>query len=79
MSGRLRRYAIIVLVVNIILLATLPVAETELEIRRELRAGDLLFNEETILAPFHLIDIPQPNVSGNRYGSLRHVPASRHR
>ena len=54
MSGRLRRYAIIVLVVNIILLASLPVAETELEIRRELRAGDLLFNEETILAPFHL-------------------------
>lgn len=32
----------------------MPVAETELEIRQELRAGDLLYNREIILAPFQL-------------------------
>ncbi len=42
------------LLVYLVLLASMPVAETELEIRRELRAGDLLYNDETILAPFQL-------------------------
>ena len=32
----------------------MPAAETELEIRQELRAGDLLYNNEIILAPFEI-------------------------
>jgi hypothetical protein len=50
----LKRYAIIVLMVNIILLVAIPAADAELEIRNELRAGDLLYNGETILAPFQI-------------------------
>jgi hypothetical protein len=50
----LRRYAILALQVCLALSASLPVAESELEVRSELRAGDLLFNTETILAPFQI-------------------------
>ena len=54
MSGWLRRYAIIALLAVLILIASMPAAETELEIRQELRAGDLLYNNEIILAPFEI-------------------------
>jgi hypothetical protein len=53
-SRWLRRYAILAFLVCLVLSASLPVAESELEVRSELRAGDLLFNTETILAPFQI-------------------------
>ncbi len=45
-------YAIIVLAVYLVLLASIPIAGAEIEIRRGLRSGNMLYNDEVILAPF---------------------------
>jgi hypothetical protein len=47
----LKRYAMIALVISIVLTASIPQSTAEFEFRKEIRAGDLLFNSETTIMP----------------------------
>lgn len=56
MSRGLKKYAAIVLLICIVAAASLPPATAEFEIRKEVKAGDLLFNDDiTAIAILRLI------------------------
>jgi hypothetical protein len=47
----LKRHAVLVLLLGLVLAATLPAASAEFEFRKEVRAGNLLFNRDIIVVP----------------------------
>ncbi|OPY28178.1 MAG: hypothetical protein A4E28_01696 [Methanocella sp. PtaU1.Bin125] len=74
MSRWLKKYAMIGLMAYLLLSASAPIAETELEVRRELRAGDLLYNDETILVPFELTIFHQQMLAASDTGAFAMSP-----
>ncbi len=54
MLKRVRRYAIAVLIVYAIIIAMITPSAAQFELRQELRSGDLLANQETIIVPFQI-------------------------
>lgn len=53
MSRRLRGYALALLLGFLLIPALLPAVRAELEVREEVRSGDVLFNNEIIADPFN--------------------------
>ena len=51
MYSGLKRYAVIVLLMYVVLAASLPQATAEFEFRKEVRAGDVLYYSETTILP----------------------------